>query len=293
VRADGQAPAFIATGEVRGGTGIIKAQSQCPFQAFAKYRLHARRPEDASFGFDALDRGSFVHKALENVWRRLESHSKLLRTAPAELRALVREAIAEAVEAKDSGLLHQLSVETERSRLEDLILDWLDVERARQEGFTVEKVEEERKFEVPGLSVSLRVDRIDRLNSGNLVLIDYKSGKQTRPKLAGDRPAEPQLLVYAASVDSPVDGVFFGQLKPRDVKAVGYSRTKQFKGQTAEVKKDWQTYIAASREKVEKLANEFVRGVAEVRPTGAPCEYCGMKPFCRVNERGVALEEEE
>ena len=293
VQLDGQAPAFVATGEVRGGTGIIKAQSQCPFQAFAKYRLHARRPEDASFGFDALDRGSFVHKALENVWRRLESQSKLLRTSPTELRALVNEAIAEAVEAKDVGLLHRLSVETERTRLEELILDWLDVERNRHESFTVETVEGERKFEVPGLSVSLRVDRIDRLKSGNLVLIDYKSGKQTRPKLAGERPAEPQLLVYAASVDSPVDGVFFGQLRPREVKAVGFSRTKQFKGQSAEVKKDWDAYIESSRDKVEKLASEFVRGVAEVRPTGAVCEYCGMKPFCRVNERGVSLEEEE
>ena len=66
-RPDGQAPAFVAVGEVRGGTGVIKAQSQCPFQAFAKYRLNARRPEDASFGFDALDRGSFVHKSLEIV----------------------------------------------------------------------------------------------------------------------------------------------------------------------------------------------------------------------------------
>ena len=69
---DGQAPPFLMRGELRGGTGIIKAQSQCPFQAFAKYRLHARRPEDASFGFDAMERGNFVHKALEKIWQRLD-----------------------------------------------------------------------------------------------------------------------------------------------------------------------------------------------------------------------------
>ena len=101
------------------------------------------------------------------------------------------------------------------------------------------------------------------------------------------------MLVYAASVDANVDGLFFGQLKPREVKAVGYSRTKIFKGQTAEVKKDWETYIQSSRATVYKLADEFVRGVAEVRPTGAPCEFCGMKPFCRVNEKGVTPEDEE
>ena len=112
----------------------------------------------------------------------------------------------------------------------------------------METIEQKRKFEVPGLSLQLRVDRIDRLSNGNLVSIDYKSGKQTRRKLEGERPAEPQLLVYAASVDRGVDGVFFGQLKPREVKAVGFSRNKQFKGQTAEEKKDWDKYIETSRD---------------------------------------------
>lgn len=290
---DGQAPPFAMREEMRGGTGIIKAQSQCPFQAFAKYRLHARRPEDASFGFDALDRGSFVHKALEKVWLRLGSQSELRRTPPEDLRWLVSEAIAEAVPERETGPLHQLSVRTERERLQELILEWLDVERNRCEPFTVETIEQERRFEVPGLSLKLRVDRIDRLKNGSLVLIDYKSGKQSRPKLCGERPPEPQLLVYAASVESPVEGIFFGQVKPREVRAVGYSLTKHFKGGAAEVKKDWETYIEASRENVEGLAREFVDGVAEVRPTGAPCEYCGMIPFCRVNERGAAPEEEE
>ncbi len=288
---DGMAPAFVAQGEMRGGTAIIKAQSQCPFQAFAKYRLDARKPEDASFGFDALDRGSFAHKALELVWRKLESSQNLKRMPGEELQRLVDEAIAEAVAVRDVGPLHRLNVETERERLTEVILDWLDVERARQQDFTVETVEEARTFEVPGLRLQLRVDRIDRLSNGNLVLIDYKSGQQRRPKLEGDRPEEPQLLVYAASAGRTVDGVFFGQLKPREVKAVGFSRGKQFSGQTATVKKDWDDYLDRSAGIVEMLANEFVQGVAEVRPIGGPCEFCGLKPLCRLNEQG-ALEEE-
>ena len=290
---DGKAPPFIAAGELRGGTGVIKAQSQCPFQAFAKYRLHASRPEDASFGFDALNRGTFVHKSLELVWGRLRSLQNLLHMPKAELEELVRNSISEAVTTKDSGPLHQLSVATERERLQELILDWLEVERCRQQNFTVETIEEKQKFEVPGLSLALRVDRIDRLDNGNLVLIDYKSGAQSRPKLAGERPAEPQLLVYAAAANSDVDGMFFGQLKQRDVKAVGYSRTKQFGGRAVEVKKEWERYIKDSHDTVHKLASEFVRGVAEVRPTGSPCEFCGMKPFCRVNEKGVTAEDDE
>jgi ATP-dependent helicase/nuclease subunit B len=291
--ADGQAPPFVTRGEVRGGTGIIKAQSQCPFRAFAEYRLNARSPEDASFGFDARERGGFVHKALEKVWHGLGSYGKLRSTSPEDLRLLVQESIVDAVQTRETGPLHQLSVGTERERLEALILEWLALERVRSEPFTVEMVEQDSTYEVPGLSLKLRVDRIDRLNNGNLVLIDYKSGGQTRGKLTGERPPEPQLLVYAASATSKVEGIFFGQLKPREVKAVGFSRKKQFKGQTAEEKKDWDTYIEDSRRYVEKLAQDFVRGVAEVDPIGGACEYCGNKPFCRVNERDAPREEEE
>jgi probable DNA repair protein len=290
---DGQAPPFVARGELRGGTGVIKAQSQCPFRAFAEYRLNGRSPEDASFGFDARERGGFVHKALEKVWQRLESQKNLRNTLPEDLRLLVREAIAEGVNTRETGPLHQLSVVAERERLEELILEWLDLERGRNAPFTVQTVEETRQYEVPGLSLQLRVDRIDRLNNGSLVLIDYKSGPQTRRKLDGERPSEPQLLVYAASLDSPVEGIFFGQLKPREVKAVGYSRSQHFKGLTAEVKKDWDSYIEASRGIVEKLARDFVSGAAEVFPIKGACDYCASKPFCRVNENSVAQEEDE
>jgi probable DNA repair protein len=290
---DGQAPPYVATAELRGGIGIIKAQSQCPFRAFAEYRLNARCPEDASFGFDARERGGFVHKALENVWNRLKSQTQLRNTPPHELRTLVREAILAAVNTKETGPLHQLSVLAERERLEELILEWLSLERARNDPFTVETIEQSRKYDVPGLSLQLRVDRIDRLSNGNLVLIDYKSGAQTRGKLLGERPHEPQLLVYAASVGSGIDGIFFGQLKPREVKAVGFSRKKQFKGQTAEEKKDWHAYIEAGRENVSNLATDFVRGVAEVDPIKGACDYCDNKPFCRVNEHGASQEDEE
>ncbi len=290
---DGHAPPFVSTGDLRGGTGIIRAQSQCPFRAFAEYRLNARSPDDASFGFDALQRGGFVHKALENVWKRLSSQAQLRKTSAEDLRMLVREAITAAVTTEQTGPLHQLSLVAERERLEELILEWLSLEHARNDGFIVETVEQNRKYEVPGLSLQLRIDRIDRLSNGNLILIDYKSGPQTRGKLVGERPAEPQLLVYAASVGSGVEGVFFGQLKPREVKAVGFSRNKQFKSQTAEEKKDWDKYIEASRDNIERLANDFVRGVAEVDPIKGACNYCNVKPFCRVNERGALQEEEE
>lgn len=284
---DSVAPAYESAEAARGGTAIIKTQSQCPFRAFAEFRLNAKRPEDACFGFDARDRGGFLHKALQYVWNRLETQDRLRSMALQQLQSIVEEAVNQAVKDDQSSPFHELITLTERGRLQELILDWLlEIECARKQPFTVARVEEERRYELSGLKLRLRVDRIDRLKNGNVLLIDYKSGKQSRNKLDCPRPAEPQLWVYAAAVEDEVDGVFFAELKAREMRAVGYSREKHFPGASVTAKgSGWDQFLDSSKSEVERIAAGFVAGHAGVDPIRGACEYCNVKPFCRVNEK--------
>ncbi|MBV9611162.1 MAG: PD-(D/E)XK nuclease family protein, partial [Acidobacteriaceae bacterium] len=105
---DSAAPRYRATEPARGGTSIVKAQSQCPFRAFAEFRLNAQRPEDACFGFDARDRGGFLHKALQHVWRQLGSQDCLRSTDADDLRDIIRNAVALAVKEDASSPFHEL-----------------------------------------------------------------------------------------------------------------------------------------------------------------------------------------
>jgi RecB family exonuclease len=287
-------PKVPAVETVRGGASLIKAQSLCPFKAFAEYRLAAQAPEEACFGFDARERGGFLHKALENVWARLGSQSVLRATPPEDLRLLVQSAIADAIHRGETGFLHQLVSRAEQERLERIVWDWLVVERARKQPFVVETVEQETHFEAFGLRLRLRVDRIDRLENGHVLLIDYKSGPQSRNKLKGTRPKEPQLLVYAASSADPVDGIFFAEMKANEVRAVGLSREKQFESRSVDVKKhEWSAFLEESRAEIDRLAEQFVNGYAVVDPLPQVCGYCSSKPLCRVQEAGGVGEEEE
>ncbi|HEX3685050.1 MAG TPA: PD-(D/E)XK nuclease family protein [Bryobacteraceae bacterium] len=293
-RSDTNAPAYAANEIARGGTGLIRSQSLCPFRAFAEYRLQAKAPEDACFGFDARDRGGFLHRALEFVWQALQTQQQLRSTPDHQLRAIVHGAVVQAVTDDESSPLHRLVSGTERERLEQLILDWLCIERARKQPFTVETVEQERYYDFPGLRLRLRVDRIDRLPNGKVLLIDYKSGKQSREKLKCPRPPEPQLLVYAAATSDAVDGVFFGELKPREQRAVGFSREKHFDGASTTVMKNgWDAFLQQAESEVERIASEFVTGHAAVDPLRGACQYCRIKPLCRVNEAcGNELDQE-
>ncbi len=290
---DSFAPPFETGEPIRGGTGIVKSQSLCPFRAFAEYRLRSNVPEEACFGFDSRDRGGFLHEALQTVWDFLKTQDRLRSIPSEELRTFIRDAVVHAVRDDASSSFHQLTTYAERERLENLILEWLDIERSRNQPFTVETVEQERFYQIPGLRLRLRVDRIDRLRDGTVLLIDYKSGKQTAGKLEGPRPAEPQLLVYAAAVGEPVAGVFFGQLKPRELRAVGFGRERHFPGRAASTKKDWDSFMEQSTSNVEKIARGFVKGDAVVDPIKGACDYCSQKPFCRIRERSAFAGESE
>ncbi len=286
--ADSQAPPFtVPGGTAPGGVSILKSQSQCPFQAFATYRLAAKRPEDACFGFDARDRGSFLHHALEQVWLQLRTREQLRSTGPAERRALVSAAVTNAVGRQDDSPFHQLAGQAERERLEELIMEWLVLEERREQAFTVEQIEKSQTLALAGLPLSLRLDRVDRLANGSLVLIDYKSGEPKLKSLEGDRPSEPQLLVYAAAVNEPVDGTFFAQIRPRNLRAIGISRTQHFpkrRGGQTKVKPDWDQFLNDATTGVESIASEFLAGQAIVDPQKGACTWCNLKPLCRVNE---------
>ncbi len=279
-------PAFQSDEVAVGGVDIIKAQSLCPFRAFAQYRLHAQSPEAASFGIDARDRGSFLHKALEHVWKNLESLQHLQAIAADELRSLVSAAVTEAIQDRQNHPFHQLTNQTERERLEEVILQWLAVERERKTPFHVEHLEEEKLVDLNGLLLHVRVDRIDRLPDGSVVLIDYKTSDLKGKDLEGSRPSEPQLLIYAAAVkEEEVEGVYIAKVRPRAAEPVGFAHNEHFSpAKPVRKKKAWAQIRDESRESLRSIAAEFVRGYAAIKPEKGACDYCDLTALCRILE---------
>ncbi len=281
---DEQGPPFFSAEPARGGTQLLKSQSLCPFRAFAEYRLHAISPEDPCFGLDPRERGGFLHKALQFVWREIGNSDRLFETSPDALEQIVEAGVSSAVTGFSHDSFHQLISAAERERLKKLMLEWLQVERRRKQPFAVEILEEEREFSIPGLRLALRVDRIDRLANGNVLLIDYKSSSMSRNRLTCPNPAEPQLLIYAAAVGESVDGLLFAELRPGSTRPVGFTRERHFEDKTVDVVKNWNSFLKNNETEVLRLSNDFIRGYAAVDPQSGACKYCQVSSICRVGE---------
>ena len=293
---DWQAPALSAGTEARGGTGLFKDQAACPFRAFGRHRLHAEGLEAVTVGLDAAERGNLAHRAMELIWAALKDQQTLLRLDADALQQLVETQVQQVIEAEAQRrprLFTQHFAALEQQRLMRLALDWLALEKDRAP-FAIAALEQARQVELAGLQLTVKADRIDRLETGGEMIIDYKTGRPSTNDWFGERPNEPQLPLYAITSEDEVTALAFATLRPGELALKGVSRDPDIaKGiQPGEV--DWYAQQTLWREELTRLGEAFRRGRAEVDPKDAytqnslACSYCDLGPLCRINELSSA-----
>ena len=195
-------------------------------------------------------------------------------------------------------------LELEEQRLTRVVTEWLEFERTRLP-FDIASTEIASTALIAGLSLKLRLDRVDRLNDGSLLVIDYKTGNVSPKAWELPRPDDVQLPLYAGfalPADQELGGLVFAKIRPGEKCFVGNVANAQttldptLKG-TSTLFKDPLTaaQLSAWREKIEQLARDFIAGRADVDPREYPdtCDRCGLYTLCRVREREDRQEPEE
>ena len=300
----------LPPGRIAGGAALLTAQSQCPFKAFATARLGAQSWEAAQAGLTAKQRGQLLHAVLQSVWAGppdgIRNHAELLLRADPEARVAwvathVRGVFQKQVRDRLTDRMPARYLELEQERLISLVAAWLEYESARI-AFEVIETEAECVKDIAGLQLKLRLDRLDRLVDGSVLVIDYKTGDVKTKSWQLPRPDDIQLPLYARFAlkgDHLLGGLAFARVRPGDLSFAGHigapvatlfadlkATSTLAKNQlTVKQLEDWDKYI-------EQLAKDFLAGHAEVDPRDYPktCERCGLQTLCRVDENRVALE---
>ena len=263
---------------------IIAAQQTCPFQSFARHRLQL----DQSLGEAELQpnaglRGEAVHQILEQLGR----------AYPDGWQAVSTERLQRAV--RDN--LHQFASQfphcdrawqrRESQRLMSLLTQLLEVEQQRAP-YVIEQLEQTREFELLGFSFKLRIDRVDKLADGRMLVIDYKTGAYVSKAkaMAPDRFTDPQAGIY--SLATGCDGAALLQVNPRNIDYFGWGAdtTKPLatsRSYQAISAAGWQAFLHEWRQQLELIFGAYIRGEAEVKPVSAQsCRLCNLQPLCRV-----------
>ena len=288
------APAINTNDAVLGGVDIIKKQAACPFKAFSEWRLHAHHIDEPLPGLRAMDRGNIVHSILEKFWLEVKSQEILLKLSDDELNKLIARVTEEALTERplpQDHLPHYLFLE--KKRLIKLIHEWLEAEKAR-DPFTLYAQESAAKISIGKLTFNVRIDRVDELEDGTRLIIDYKTGQNNEIGYwLTERPDEPQLPIYAMLDPDNTIGITFAQVFPGKCRFTGLSAVDVNIYGVKDIKKvkkieadNWVTQIKNWQETFEQLTEDYCSGNAAVDPKDSTqtCTWCQLKPLCRINE---------
>lgn len=307
---DDDAPAVqVASGAkgVAGGTAVIKDQAICPFRALAIHRLGAEGMKTPRSGLDAMERGTLVHHMLAQVWSHLKTRSALDAIDTEDLEAMLmhsaKEAVAHAQRSRPAALSARFAL-TEQRRLVRLAREWLNEDKKRS-GFTVVAIEDKRTIEIGGFTLTTRLDRVDELDDGRRIVIDYKTRAPFVGSMLGERPEEPQLPLYIVAAELEAVAVAFAQVKTGEMRFTALARdsdllpgAKAFsESRQRDLHGSWEELVASWRINLAKIAADFFSGHAKVDPKKYPhtCRNCDVRSLCRIHERagGDVIEQEE
>jgi len=247
-------PSVTDDEQVSGGAASLQRQLEEPFSAFVMGRLGVRTLQVISQGLVASFRGNLIHDALYRLYRGLPAQAEIAAWDQDETSRRIETAADGAFSRheRNADVVLRALLQLEKRRVCNLLQRVVALDRSR-ESFRVAAVEQSLAATIEGIRLNIRVDRIDQLADGELVILDYKTGMR-KQFLAGDgEPRDIQLVVYASAVIDPVSDLGLVNVDSRAVDIDGAGRTI-----TPDV--DWNSALTEWREQVEAGAVEMHRG---------------------------------
>ncbi len=310
---DQHAPELSAGEVVSGGVSLLELQARNPLWAFFRYRLGASGLLAYSELPSTVSRGIFLHDTMEVIWKELRTQEALHQ---AQIEGTLEDLIARAVRvAADKNLLVMRPTlrGLEEQRALRIVSAWLELEMERLP-FKVVDVEQEYTLSLSGLTLNVRLDRLDQLDNDGFLVIDYKGGKQ-RPKVLDEwkksRPVSLQLPAYASvlaqeGASDRIAGLMLVHLhtkaKPKtklepasgllheEIGIKGPTLFQEAKYPDA----DWTAVLARLNASIHMLAAEFSIGRALNQSwSQSDLDYCDVQALLRFFDDETLLFEED
>jgi ATP-dependent helicase/nuclease subunit B len=238
---------------------------RCPYRFFALRQLGLQEASEIDTELDKRDFGNWLHKVLSGF-------HEALRSTPVPhgpQRAQLLDAIADEVthaQGLEEGEFLPFSAAWPQVR--DGYLLWLA--QHETEGAVFERAESDHQIQLGPVKLVGRIDRIDRMPDGSLLVMDYKTeGRQTTAERIKQPVEDTQLAFYAALLEEDTLGAAYVNV-----------------GERGETRRLDQLRVVEARDLlVESILHDLSRieGGAQMPALGEgiACEFCAARGLCR------------
>ncbi len=239
---------------------------RCPYRFFALRQLGLQEADEIDNELDKRDFGNWLHKVLSVF------HESMQQSWEPAGPGRVRRLDAKAAEVtREQGLDDGdfLPFAAAWPQVRDGYLAWLGEHEAKERA-TFERAESEHRMQLGPLKLVGRIDRIDRLSDGRVMVMDYKTEARGVSQDRVKQPAEDtQLAFYAALLDD-------------DTLRAAYINVGE-RGETRTVE---QPHVVEARDLLvhgilEDLGRIERGEVISALGEGKACEFCSARGLCR------------
>tara|TARA_A100001015_G_scaffold275664_1_gene333134 strand:- start:1471 stop:2460 length:990 start_codon:yes stop_codon:yes gene_type:complete len=282
------------TESIHGGTRILELQAQCPFKAFGLIRLRLNTVQPPSSGINPRLKGIILHETLAKIWDTLQTQKQLMAQSDDQLENIITERLSLTLNqmAKQYPLtLTPTRCNLEIKRLKPILTQWLNNEKQRP-SFRVIAIEKAHEQTIGPLTIKARIDRIDELDDGKSLLIDYKTGSVSKLQWLDDKQFSAQLPCYTQHYQTTT-GIAFASIQQQKQQWVGISdKNLEIPGISTvedckhEQHDNWQCLGQHWQHTLTQLATNFFNGDIAINPRSKlACQTCDLQSVCRIKQQ--------
>ncbi|MDE3198541.1 MAG: PD-(D/E)XK nuclease family protein, partial [Acidobacteriota bacterium] len=251
----------------------LEGLAQCRFQFFAGRTLSLKdRPRRPAERLSPMIWGSILHQALEE-WLKAGRQGDFV--------PLFEEAFDKAV--SEEHLPQGYRLEAERILLRETARK---VSASEKWTPMASEAEVEVALDFPGgMTVAGRIDRLDRLNGRECIILDYKSSKVPNVEKLVESPTKLQGPLYALAARDRLHlkTVAMMYLAVREDKLFGWGEVPNADLGLKPMPENW---IDDAKNRTVDRISDFLSGAIQAEPTvPQDCRWCDFKNACRYTER--------
>ena len=266
----------------------------CPYRYYCRHVLRMR--EKAGPGIDLALLGEGIHELWKRSWQ-------VKGRDPVPVSRICNSLFEETLGTIYPSLFSDPELERHLSRIRFQVARLAELQDRMEDLH----IRDERKtplleatlpsLEVEGIAFRGRADRIDLLEDGSCLILDYKSAPSYRYKGALQLAAYGLLIRqdnYSITGGSPLSG--YGYLGLSDGKASGSflsDKAREYLGISARTSPDLDQRLGETEECLNTMARSLIEGRFEPNYNSEACRYCSYFGICRRSEKPFTTVEEE